>query len=265
MRPFDSRIYQGKVMHRRHKPKSHKLTYGVFSLLINLDELPLLDQQLFWFSHNRFNLFSFHDRDFGEGKGRILSNYVRDQLSASSLEHVDGSIKVLAYPRILGYAFNPLTAYYCYLKSGSLGAVLYEVNNTFGQRHTYVIPINGTEERVAFHECPKQFYVSPFISMEVSYRFRIEAPREKLRLVIDQYDLEGRLLEASFVGCRKNLCDLELLKLFLTQPLMTWKVIAGIHWEALRLWFKKIPLVTRPDSPPQTLTVINKSKPLARS
>ena len=252
---FNSSIYQGEVVHRRHKPKSHLLKYRVFPLLIDLEELPLLDQQLNWFSHNRFNLFSFHDRDFGTGDGNDLIAYVRGHLKTSGMESVHGPIKVLAYPRVFGYVFNPLTTYYCYRTNGDLGAVLYEVSNTFGQRHTYVIKVPGTDDEVTFHETPKQFYVSPFISMEASYRFRVEEPGDKICLMINLSDAEGRILDAHFTGVRKKLCDAELLKLFITHPLMTFKVIGGIHCEALLLWLKRTPLVPRPDPPLKPLTI----------
>ena len=164
---------------------------------------------------------------------------------------------LLAYPRILGFVFNPLSVYYCFHQSGKLGACLYEVNNTFGQRHSYLIPINHEDPKVSIHRCRKNFYVSPFINMDVSYEFKVEAPDQRLVLSIGEYDDHGKLLDAVFSGKERAISDRVLLKMFITHPLMTLKVVAGIHWEALKLWLKKIPLVPRPAPPENTVTVLD--------
>ncbi|MDP7407483.1 MAG: DUF1365 family protein, partial [SAR324 cluster bacterium] len=155
---MNSKIYVGTVMHQRHKPKKHILRYRVFSMLLNLEELPSLGRRFRFFSHNAFNLFSVYDKDFGGGDGTSLLKYARSQLKKYGLGNVDGPVMLLAYPRILGFVFNPLSVYYCFDQSGELGACLYEVNNTFGQRHSYLIPINHEDPRVSIHRCRKNFY-----------------------------------------------------------------------------------------------------------
>ena len=254
---MNSKIYVGTVMHQRHKPKKHILRYRVFSMLLNLEELPSLGRRFRFFSHNAFNLFSIYDKDFGGGDGTSLLEYARSQLEQYGLGNVDGPVMLLAYPRILGFVFNPLSVYYCFHQSGELGACLYEVNNTFGQRHSYLIPINHKDPKVSIHRCRKNFYVSPFINMDVSYEFKVEAPEQRLVLSIGEYDDHGKLLDAVFSGKERAISDGVLLKMFITHPLMTLKVVAGIHWEALKLWLKKIPLVPRPAPPENTVTVLD--------
>jgi DUF1365 family protein len=257
-----SALYVGKVWHRRWKPKAHRLDYRVFSALVDLDELPALASRSRVFSHNRFNLFSFMDRDFGPGDGSPLKPWVAAQLRAAGLEADDLRVALLCYPRMFGYAFNPLSVYFCRrCADGVLIAILYEVHNTFGQRHCYLIPA-GPESRMAGDVvrqiCAKSFYVSPFIDMQATYHFRILPPAaephadDRLAVVIHQTDLAGRLLDASFIGGCRDWSDAALLSLLATHPLMTLKVIAGIHWEAMRLWLKGVKLVRRP-APPQDL------------
>ena len=234
-----SSLYVGTVMHQRHRPKKHILKYKVFSLLLDLEELSLLSQNLRLFSYNAFNLFSFHDRDFGKGNGSSLISYVRKHLASHGMGDISGPVRLLAYPRILGFVFNPLAVYYCYKDNRKLGAVIYEVNNTFGQRHSYLIPIQQDHDEITLHQCKKQLYVSPFVSMDMFYQFRVEAPDSKLVLEIGDTDSEGKLLDACFNGFQEKISDWTLVCLFFSHPLMTLKVVAGIHWEALKLWMKK--------------------------
>ena len=157
-----SALYVGTVTHHRWKPKRHHLRYGVFAMLADLDELPELARRLTLFSHNRFNLFSLMDRDFGAGDGTALKPWVEAQLAKAGLETRGIRISLLCYPRILGYAFNPLSVFFCRrAQDGALIAILYEVHNTFGERHCYLIPTesDGTPVR---QECDRAFHVSPF-------------------------------------------------------------------------------------------------------
>lgn len=257
-----SGLFAGKVWHRRWKPKAHRLDYRVFSALIDLDELPELSRGSRVFSHNRFNLFCLYDRDFGPGDGSPLKPWVARQLGVAGLETEDLRVELLCYPRILGYAFNPLSVYFCRRGSdGALIAILYEVHNTFGQRHCYLIPAAAGDGALR-QVCAKNFYVSPFIAMQATYHFRILPPAvdpavgDRLAVVIHQTDPAGRLLDASFVAARRDWSDAALLSLLASHPLMTLKVIAGIHWEALRLWLKGIKLVPRPAPPAEPVTII---------
>lgn len=269
MTGLTSALYFGEVVHQRVKPRRHRLAYRVFAMLIDLDELDGLHDRLRLFSHNRFNLFSFYDRDHGRGRAEPLRPWLESHLQRAGVDIRDGAIRILCYPRILGYVFNPLTVYFCYGRDGTSAAILYEVNNTFGQRHTYLIPVTAPDRGVVRQACSKRFYVSPFNDIEGGYRFRVALPDEAIAVVINQHDDAGPLLHASFKGRRAALSDRALAAAFVRYPLMTVKVIAGIHWEALRLWRKGLGIVRRPPPPLEPVTVVapgpRPSPPAART
>ena len=248
-----SGLYTGRVGHTRMRPRHHALAYGVFMLLIDLDEAAELDRRLRWFSLDRFNLLSFHPRDHGDGSATSLRTQVERSLEASGTPIDGGAIRLLCLPRVLGYVFNPISVYFCHAPSGALRAILYEVSSTFGERHTYLIPVegegiggNGAEVR---QSAAKRLHVSPFMDMALSYDFRIQPPGETIRLVVDTFDAEGLLLAASFVGRRSELSDRALLSAFAKHPLLTLKVAAAIHWEAIKLLAKGLRLRGGPPAP----------------
>lgn len=251
-----SALYFGQVMHKRVRPVKHRLDYRVFSTLIDLDELAELDRTFRFFSHNRFNLFGFYDRDYGPGDGSALRPWVDHHLRAAGIDLQGGSVRLLCFPRICGYVFNPLSVYFCYWRDGGLAAVLYEVSNTFAQRHTYLIPVADGASEVVRQQCEKRFYVSPFNAVEGFYRFSVKPPAETLAIAINQCDDRGLLLHASHGARRVPLTDGALASAFLRYPLMTLKVVGGIHWEALRLWRKGLRLVDRPPPPARPVTVV---------
>lgn len=263
-----SALYSGRVVHHRHRPRQHRFEYRVFSLLLDLDELDRLDRRLRWFGHNRFALFSLHDRDHGSGDdGSDLRSYVRARLDEAGLGEVDGPVRLLCYPRMLGYVFNPLSVYYCARRDGSLGAMIYEVNNAHDERHSYVIPVaRSGRKRTIRQTCDKDFYVSPFMPMDCRYRFHIEPPRadpgSRLTLFIHQTHREQRMLDAWFVGTRQPLTDRTLLRAALAVPLLTLRVTGGILWQALRLWRKGLPIQPRTPTPAHGFSYLdNSTKP----
>ena len=235
---FQSAIYRGDVVHDRRRPKQHRLRYGVFSLLLDLDELPELDRRFALFGHNRWAPLAFYDRDHGPANGQPLRPWVEAHLREAGLEIDGGPIRLLCYPRVFGYVFNPLSVFFAYRRDGRLASILYEVCNTFKERHTYTIPVGDHSGPVIKQRCDKALYVSPFSDMKASYRFCIIPPGVSVNITIRQEDAEGRLLAASFRGTRKSLSAASLARAFMAYPLLTFKVVAAIHWEAAKLWFK---------------------------
>ena len=232
---MNSCIYNGVVTHKRFKPVKHFLKYKTFSFFIDLDEIEKLDKNNIIFSFNRFNIFSFYNRDHGDRDGKSLKNWVMDNLIKFKISENINKIKLLCYPRIFGYVFNPLSIFYCY-ENDSLKAIMYEVKNTFNEQHTYVFKVKSNNE--IYQTCKKKFYVSPFMDMESKYKFELLKPGEKLSVLIKQSDNDGIILTAVQKGVRKEFNMKQLLINFVTYPLMTLKIIGAIHFEALRLWKK---------------------------
>ncbi|HEX7777264.1 MAG TPA: DUF1365 domain-containing protein [Parvibaculum sp.] len=250
-----SGIYAGRVFHRRLRPRVHALRYRVFYLLLDLDEMAALARRSRLFSYNGFGLLGFYDRDHGPGEDRPLRPWIEAQLARAGVSAEGTRILALTFPRVLGYVFNPLTVYFCLDAQGGLSALLYEVSNTFGERHCYVIPVEDASAQMVAQTCDKAFFVSPFMAVEGRYHFKVQRPGERLALTIRESDREGALLTASFAGTRQPFDDAALLKAFLTHPLLTLKVVGAIHWEALKLWVKGVPLRDRPSAPASPVTV----------
>ena len=242
-------LYLGVVMHARLKPMGHRFSYRVMSLLIDLDRLGEADQQSALFGVNRAALYSFHEADHGPRDGSSLKAYAERCAAAHDVDLSGGRVELLCYPRLLGYGFNPLSVYFCYRACGELALVIYEVRNTFGEIHHYVLPVQPGELNDAGlrqqHE--KLFYVSPFLPMAMRYHSRLLPPSDTVKLRILESDRDGPLLAATFNGRRRALTSHALLRSFFALPLVSFKVMAAIHWEALRLWLKGARLVPRPD------------------
>jgi uncharacterized protein len=247
-------LYFGDVMHARLKPMGHRFSYRVMSLLIDLDRLDEADRQSALFGVNRAALYSFHEADHGPRDGSSLKAYAERSAAAQGIDLTGGRVELLCYPRLLGYGFNPLSVYFCHRACGELALVIYEVRNTFGEIHPYVLPVSAGELNASGlrqqHE--KLFYVSPFMPMAMHYHFRVLPPSDTVKLCILESDREGPLLAATFNGRRRALTSRALLRSFFALPLVSFKVMAAIHWEALRLWLKGARLVPRPNAAAQT-------------
>ncbi len=232
---MNSCIYNGIVTHQRFKPIKHSLKYKTFSLLIDLDELEKLDNEISIFSLNKFNIFSFYTKDHGERNGGCIKEWVLKTIKRFNINSNITRIKLLCYPRVFGYVFNPLSIFYCY-ENNNLRAIFYEVKNTFNEQHTYIFKIKNDQN--IEQKCKKKFYVSPFMDMETYYNFRLLNPEEKLLVFIKQTDKKETILTATQTGDKKEFSLKQLITNFFKYPFMTLKIIGSIHYEALLLWKK---------------------------
>ncbi|MCY4325719.1 MAG: DUF1365 domain-containing protein [Betaproteobacteria bacterium] len=264
----NSALFSGRVIHQRRAPRSHRLSYRVFCLYLDLAELPELDCKLRCFAHNRSALLSFHDRDHGRRDGSDLAGYIRSLGEEAGIGDRIASIRLLCYPRLLGYVFNPLSVYFCHDEQQRLIATIYEVKNTFGHQHSYVFTDldSAADGRVRLHQCRKHMHVSPFMPMDASYSFRLRLPdpqmesdRQQLSVAIRCRAASGDCLHALFSGYRRELSDARILATVAGNPVLTWKVIGAIHWHAARLWFKRLPVHSCPPPPQHTHTIIGKT------
>lgn len=257
MRENGSALYTGRVVHRRLGPVAHLFRYRVLSVLLELDELDALDRRLSLFSVNRFNLFSFHERDHGPGDGRPLKEQVEAMVCGAGIDIRGGSIALLCYPRVLGYAFNPLSVYFCRDVQGRLAAVLYEVTNTFRERRHYLFPVGPEEAPPLRHGCAKTLYVSPFIGMNAAYEFTVVPPGERLAIAIRETEAGTPVLNASFTAVRETFSDGALARLACGYFALGLKVIGGIHWQAFRLWRKGLRVHRRGDAIPDPVSAVD--------
>ena len=253
-------LYVGEVMHARLKPIGHRFSYRVMSLLIDLDRLADADRQSPLFCVNRAALYSFHEADHGQRDGSSLRAWAQRCAAERGIDLTGGRVLLLCYPRLLGYTFNPLSVYFCYRADGELALLIYEVRNTLGDIHPYVLPVTSRDisDAGVRQQQDKLFYVSPFIEMAMRYHFRVRPPGERVQLRILETGCDGPVLAATFNGRHRSLNTKELLRAFFALPLVTMKIMAAIHWEALRLWLKGARLVPRKDAAHKTGLAIGK-------
>ncbi len=253
-----SAIYVGRVVHRRLKPTPHHLRYRCFWLLLDLDEIDAIGQSSWLFGYNRSRLYGFRDRDHGNGTNEPLRQQIEALLGDAGVVLAGGAIRILCMPRVLGYGFNPLSVYFCHHADGRLMATIYEVSNTFGERHSYIIAVDSktAETGEIRQQAKKDFYVSPFLDQDLTYHFRLERPGERISVAVEVRTDDEPMLLASLTGERRRLDDAGLAWLLVAHPFLTGKVIAAIHWEALRLVLKGIRLRPRPSPPPRPVTIV---------
>jgi DUF1365 family protein len=250
-----SGLYIGQVGHSRFRPAKHVLRYGVFMLLLDLDEAPELSKALRWFSLGRFNLTSFNAGDHGDGSAESLRSQVERRLDEAGLGIDGGPIRLLCLPRVLGYVFNPISVYFCHRPDGALHAILYEVSSTFGERHSYLIPAAASADGDIRQSVQKHLHVSPFMDMALRYAIRVTPPGPKVRIAIEVLDGDGAIMNASFAGVRRELTDAQLVRAWASHPLLTLKVIAAIHWEAVKIMLKGVRLRSGTPAPAYPVTV----------
>ncbi|MFM7759653.1 MAG: DUF1365 domain-containing protein [Burkholderiaceae bacterium] len=254
-------ISMGSVRHQRLRPASNVFSYGVFTLMLPLRTLgdSALGSKLC--SRNRFNVLSFHDCDHGDGKTPLLP-WIDQLLRSEGITDADGEVWLQTFPRVLGYVFNPVSFWFCHRHDGALRAVVCEVNNTFGERHCYLLDSGGVMQWGQSHTASKVFHVSPFCAVDGSYRFRFMrtiqnikgANTERIVARIDYHDAQGPLLLTSVSGKLRALNDVRAAQAFLRYPLMSFGVIARIHWQALRLFIKRVPFFSKPHPPQKALS-----------
>jgi hypothetical protein len=255
---MQSALYPGQVMHTRQRPVRHRFTYAVTSLLIDLDEMPALARRLRLLGVDRRGVLSFRQADHGPRDGSPLRPWIDAALAEAGIDLAGGPVRLLCFPRIWGYVFNPLTVWFCHHRDGTLRAILYEVSNTFGQHHCYLIPLAAGDvtDGTVRQSCAKGFYVSPFLPMEARYSFRLREPGERLSLAIRHEADAGDAMVAVQTGRRQALTDANILRLLTRQPGLTFKVMAGIHWEAFHLWRKGAGFRRKPPAPARLVSTI---------
>ncbi len=256
MSAFRSCIYSGTVVHKRLSPKQHGFAYRVFALCLDVDEIDRMDQGLRLFSRNRRNVVSFRDADVGEAGAESVALKARRLLASAGFAHFGARIELVCYPRILGYVFNPLSVYFCMDADGQIGAVIYEVTNTFGERKSYVVEAGARTRAGLMQSCAKELYVSPFTGALGRYSFHVVPPSDRIVVGIALREGERPILKTHFRGDRMPLSDRAIARMLARHSLMTLKVIGAIHYEAARLWAKGIPLVQKHASPAYSFTIV---------
>jgi hypothetical protein len=247
-----SGIYSGTLRHRRFEPVLHQFTYPIFMSFLDIDRIPELMRVARFASHNHFNWTSFDDRDHLGNPAQTLRERLSTDAAANGVRLPDGPIFLLTHLRYLGYAFNPISLFYCYGGTGCLEAVLAEVNSTFGERRNYWLTDANRQRSDATRShrfrCAKTMHVSPFMAMEFDYDFVLTPPAERLVAHMNVLPAEGRgFFDATLVLRHEPWSAAALRHALLKFPWMTAKVIGGIHWEALKLYLKKTPVFTHPD------------------
>ena len=234
-------IFDGIVVHSRLIPKKHNFKYRVFSILFNIDDLKIISKKNLFFSYNKFNLFSFFDKDHGEKDGSNPRQWILKIAKKQNISCDNLRIFCLCYPRVLGYVFNPISVWFVYNEE-YLKMIIYEVRNTFGEDHSYSFKVNDKFD-LDSHKTKKLMHVSPFISMDGEYKFSTKINKEKVSIVIKGFIEKNHLITASFKGLYSPFNDKKLLFNFLKYPFLTLKITFGIHFHALILWLKNIKII----------------------
>lgn len=241
-------LFIGRTVHERSAPFLHRFQYRIASLMVDLDQLGDAARLSSLFSINRFNLYSFFERDHGARDGSSLKDWAMERFAEAGVAAKGCRIRLLCAPRVLNYVFNPLSVYFAESPDdGALKGVIYQVHNTFGDAHAYVAPCTG--EATERQSADKVFHVSPFFGVEGRYEFTLRQPGERFHLTIFKQRDTGPDFMATMALKRNVLGSGALVRLFLSQPFSTLKTISAIHFEALRLWIKGARYHPRPEPP----------------
>ena len=248
-------IYTANVMHQRLFPVRYRFVYPVFYLLLDVDQI----QTSFWLRHNKRGLLSFYDSDHGSRGQQSLRAWAEQTLQQRNIDIAGGKIYLLSMPRIAGYVFNPLSLWYCYHQDGSLRAIIAEVSNTFGEKHSYLLHDDAVMDLQKVYQANKCFHVSPFIGMAADYHFRFTAPHQQLRISINEYSPDDTgtsrlMLLATLDGQRLALTERNLRRMLWRFPFVTLKVLFLIHWQALQIWWRGARYYSRPQPPEHEVT-----------
>ncbi len=249
-------LYVGEVVHNRTANFEHRLCYGLYMLLLDIDAIAATTRRLRLLTPGHFGLMSFTAHDHGDRSTTPLRTQIETHLSAAGIDLAGGPIRLLTMPRILGYGFNPISVYFCHRPDETLAALVYEVTNTFHERHSYLVAVPEAEAPGPIRQTTeKRFFVSPYMDMALTYDFTVREPGEAVSVVVAVRRGDTPILTASFAGKRRPLTDSQLLRAFVSHPLLTWKVTAGIHWEALKMMLKGARYRDRKAPPAHAVTV----------
>jgi uncharacterized protein len=245
---MNSKIYFGRVQHRRFSPKQHQFSYGLFMLYLDLDELPNLFQQFWLWSKEKPNVASFFNRDYLCDSNGDIRGGVEEQVKKHTGVSPQGPIRMLTHLRYAGHSFNPVTFYYCFdTADKKVEFIVAQINNTpWDERFCYVLDNRESSGDSIESQFTKAFHVSPFLPMDMHYRWRFSSPRQKLSVLMQNFDGQDKVFDATLVLKAKSINSTNLARALLQFPLITWQVTSGIYWQALRLWLKGIPFFSNP-------------------
>ncbi len=253
-------LWTGQTVHARFSPFENRFAYKIVLIDIDIDRLDEAGRLSALFNVNRPGLFAFNSRDHGDGDGTPLRPWAVAQFAKAGVDIGRGAIRLVTFPRHLFYKFAPLSLWYGYDEGGMLRSVVYEVRNTFGEKHCYVAAAGDGRTQ---HDAEKNFHVSPFFDVTGRYRFTLHAPSDKLDVMVESVSPEGaRLHMANIKAKARTANNRAFLLLALRNPLSTLGVTIGIHWEALKLWRRGA--VYRP-KPAPPLTPTTRAEPLPTS
>ncbi len=245
---INSSLYECRVVHNRLLPKKHTFSYGLFTFALDLDELDILDKKYFFFGNQKWNLFSFYPKDHFEYGNSGFKNGIISYAKENGCNSEITKVVLVTHLRILGYTFNPVCFYFLYDKDNLPVCALIEVHNTFGEMKPFVA-LNPYGDYRFYLKTIKHFYVSPFLELDTEFEFKLKSLDEKLNVHIDDYKDGDKVFLSAYVGNKILFTNWNLLFLFLKYPLLTLKVILMIHWQALLLYFKKIPFIKKIEKP----------------